>query len=79
MFIFFLQGIVHSCLFFFILRVVDVYKTEGDIREACGMGSTHSGSVANRDIIEDEDDDVKQERERVKNLSGANVSLISLS
>ena len=43
------------------------------------MGSTHSASVANRDIIEDEDDDVKQERERVKNLSGANVSLISLS
>lgn len=66
------QAIVHSCLFFFLLRVMDIWKTEGDIKEACipGNKGRKTVPVANLDIIANEDDDVSQERERVKDLSG---------
>jgi hypothetical protein len=58
-------------VFFFLMRVLDIKKTGGDVKEACLPGKSQSTviPVSNLDIVEQEDEDVTAERERVRDLS----------
>ena len=61
-------------LYLFLLRIIDVKKTGGDINEALPCRTPQNEvDTENTDIIEDEDDDVTEERQRVKALRKRNA------
>ncbi|XP_060587751.1 cholesterol transporter ABCA5-like isoform X2 [Ruditapes philippinarum] len=67
----YITSIIHMFVFFFLMRVLDIKKTGGDVKEACLPGKSQSTviPVSNLDIVEQEDEDVTAERERVRDLS----------
>ncbi|KAL4218252.1 ATP-binding cassette sub- A member 5 [Mactra antiquata] len=69
----YLMSLIHVFVFFFLLRVMDISKTGGDLREACmpRKGDNSVIPVTNNDIDEREDEDILAERERVRNLGHA--------
>ena len=68
----YLQPLVHSILLFFLLRYLEVKKYGGDAKDVCQFGSNrqHVTHVPkeNEDVTDDEDADVKQERDKVDSI-----------
>uniref|UniRef100_A0A2C9L5H4 ABC transporter domain-containing protein n=2 Tax=Biomphalaria glabrata TaxID=6526 RepID=A0A2C9L5H4_BIOGL len=62
--------VIHFVWMYWLLRVLDIKKTGGKVKEAfpCLAKSVDSSNNINPDIIEVEDDDVKLERTHVENL-----------
>ena len=69
----YLQCIFDMGLIFLLLRMLDIKYTGGDVKEAFPCHQKQ-GTVdhTNTDIIENEDEDVKAERERVKDIFARN-------
>ncbi|KAK6171363.1 hypothetical protein SNE40_019569 [Patella caerulea] len=62
--------ICHAVLLYILLRILDIKSNGGDIKELF-KSSSHSNQVVpddNSDLIKDEDEDVKEERQTVANL-----------
>ncbi|KAH9494888.1 ATP-binding cassette sub- A member 5 [Bulinus truncatus] len=69
-FYFISRPVIHFIWMYWLLRVLDIKKTGGKIREAfpCIPKSEDGFEKKNTDIAEDEDDDVIAERARIENL-----------
>ncbi|XP_060080116.1 cholesterol transporter ABCA5-like [Ylistrum balloti] len=68
----FVMPLIHCVLGFFLLRMLDIKNTGGDVRDAlpCLKKQRNSQVIPhkNDDAIDDEDEDVTSERERVKSI-----------
>ncbi|XP_041352800.1 cholesterol transporter ABCA5-like [Gigantopelta aegis] len=66
-----IMPLVHIVLLYLLLRILDINSTGGDVCEGlkCGHMKVHDIPEENADIIDDEDVDVAEERNRVANLS----------
>ncbi|XP_053402183.1 cholesterol transporter ABCA5-like isoform X2 [Mercenaria mercenaria] len=67
----YLTSIFHIVAYFFLMRVLDIRKTGGDVKEACKPGKSKATVIpsSNLDIVDGEDEDVTAERERVREMS----------
>ena len=66
----------------FLLRVMDIRTTGGDLKDACCLGNKGPNSVIpdiNTDISHKEDIDVAEERTRVKRLQEGGASQVNYS
>ena len=73
---------MHILLGIFLLRVMDIGTTGGDLRDACCPGSKGHNSVipnSNADVNHKEDIDVAEERTRVKRLQEGGASQVNYS
>ena len=76
------QSLLHIFLFMFLLRVMDIRSTGGDLSDACCPGSKGCNSVIpnnNADVNHKEDIDVAEERTRVRRLQEGGASQVNYS
>ena len=74
------QPVVHTLLFCFLLRLLDVVTTGGSIADVCGAATWwKSGNILpdEETVIGDEDSDVLEERKRVKNWDMSDKAKVS--
>lgn len=73
----YIMSLLHIFLFMFLLRVMDIRSTGGDLSDACCPGSKGRNSVIpnnNADVNHKEDIDVAEERTRVRRLQEGGAS-----
>ncbi|CAL1534216.1 unnamed protein product [Lymnaea stagnalis] len=74
-----IMPVIHFIWMYWLVRVLDVFKTGGKVQEAfpCAVKAVSRSVVNNTDTIEDEDEDVKAERQRVEHLQSIDSTSFS--